>query len=449
MASAEPKAALIEFWARNVRSYRDEVVLSMEGTRLANKHVVRNVSTAATAPEKVLPVAAIFGANASGKSAILSAMWDMRGLVLHSFQTRLRGARRRVPFLLVPDSRQQPSEYGVEVVLDGVRWRYGLEVDDDRVVSEAAVHYPKGREALVFERENGQTIFGRALRGMQRAIAPLLREDALLLSVLGAVDDSPVTPLFSWFETNLMLTDAGTLDIRAGFTARLARTDSREHVLDLLRAADLGVVDAEVIEADDETVERARLAHRLMFGLPFAEAGDAGEDAVGDDAVIEANLQQVLLRHQARESTFPMDPQYESMGTKTWVGLIAPLLTVLEGGHVLLIDELDGSLHPLLVAQIVRMFQDPETNPRCAQLIFNCHDVNLLELDEPFELGRDQIWLSEKDSSGATSIRSLADYKSRKDESVRRRYLRGRYGGIPRLNPAAFEGGLQRQQDEA
>jgi len=125
-----------------------------------------------------------------------------------------------------------------------------------------------------------------------------------------------------------------------------------------------------------------------------------------------------------------------------------PILTVLEDGLVLLIDELDGSLHPLLVERIVEMFQSPKTNPRCAQLVFNAHDINLLGLSQPVELGRDQIWLAEKAEHGATQIRSLAEYKTRRDESIARRYLRGRYGGIPRLDNAGFSHALRQASSD-
>ena len=451
MGDAEPGNALIEFWARNVRSYRNEVVLSMEATRLANKDVVRSVRTAAATPERVLPVAGVFGANASGKSAILNAMSDMKVLVLRSFRGGGHGTgTTRVPFLLDPECKQRPSEFGVELVLDGVRWRYGFEVDDRCVTNEFAVYYPRGREALAFERDGGDISFGRALRGVERAIRPLLRDNALLLSTLGAVDVNPLTPLFGWFENNLMLADSETRELRAVLTAHAAKRDPyRARVLELLRAADLGVVGAEVVRADDETVGRVRKAHRVMQGMPVDASIPDHDQMAGEDAMLAITVEQVLLAHRGRDGNVSLSPRYESIGTQVWVSLLMPILTVLEHGLVLLIDELDGSLHPLLVEQIVGMFQSPEMNPRCAQLIFNAHDVNLLGLSESAELGRDQIWLAEKAEDGATQIRSVAEYKARRDESLGRRYLRGRYGGVPRLDPAAFGHALRHESGQA
>ena len=450
MVDEAPVSALIEFWARNVRSYRDEVVLSMEATRLANRDVVRIVQTAAAVPEQVLPVAGVFGANASGKSAILSALWDMRVHVITSFRSGGHGTgTTRVPFLLDADCRERPSEYGVELVLDGVRWRYGFQLDDHRVTSEFAVYYPKGREALAFERENGALSFGRAFRTVERAIRPLLRENALLLSTLGAAHVSPVTALFGWFEDNLMLADSETRDLRAGLTARAAKGEPyRAQVLDLLRAADLGVVDAEVVRADAATVDRVRQAYRVMRGLPPDESEPPPEEWPDEERLIDVKVEQVLLAHRGRDGAVRLSPRYESIGTQVWISLLLPILKALENGLVLLIDELDGSLHPLLVERIVEMFQSPKTNPRCAQLIFNAHDVNLLEASEPVQLGRDQIWLAEKAEDGGTHIRALAEYKTRRDESIPRRYLRGRYGGVPRLDDAGFAHALRHASTE-
>ena len=378
MVDGPPVSALVEFWARNVRSYRDEVVLSMEATRLANKDVVRTIQTAAAVPERILPVAGVFGANASGKSAILKALWDMTVLVQNSFRRGGRGTgMRRVPFLLDADSREQPSAYGVELVLDGVRWRYGFELDDQRVTSEFAVYYPKGRGALAFEREGGALSFGRAFRGVERAIRPLLRENALLLSTLGAADLNPASSLFGWFEGRLVLADSETRGIGAGFTARAAKSDAyRSRILNLLRAADLGVVDAEVVRADAAVVERVKEAYRVMHGLPTDDA--PGEEWSGEAALIDQQVEQVVLAHLGRDGAVRLSPEDESTGTQVWVSLLMPILATLKLGQVLLIDELDGSLHPLLVERIVEMFQSPKTNPRCAQLIFNAHDINLL-----------------------------------------------------------------------
>jgi AAA15 family ATPase/GTPase len=124
----------------------------------------------------------------------------------------------------------------------------------------------------------------------------------------------------------------------------------------------------------------------------------------------------------------------ESLGTHAWFAFLGPLLTALDSGAALLVDELDSSLHPTLAAEVVRIFQDPESNPRGAQLIFTTHDATLLGsavLDRP--LDRDQVWITAKKRSGETELYALIDAKPRKEENLERGYLRGRYGGVPRV----------------
>ena len=211
-SSAAPNA-LLSFTARNVRSYWDEVNLSLLGTRLSEADVVRELTVAGSpAPVSVLPVAGIFGANASGKSTMLRAMADMRKIVLGSFRRGDRETRLpRNSFLLHREGPQRPSRFAVDLILDGVRWQYGFDIDDHRVLDEYAYHYPRGRQALVFRRnlDDGDPIFGPVFRSSGRALVRLVRENALLLSVAGAAaggsdEDRPgianlLGPLFAWF----------------------------------------------------------------------------------------------------------------------------------------------------------------------------------------------------------------------------------------------------------
>lgn len=129
-----------------------------------------------------------------------------------------------------------------------------------------------------------------------------------------------------------------------------------------------------------------------------------------------------------------MTPVEESNGTQTLFHLALPVLRSLQRGGILLIDELERSLHPVLAKQIIDQFNDPTANPNNAQLIFTTHDTNLLgtTLGEP-ALRRDQVWLTEKDAEGATVLYPLTDYKPRKAENLERGYLQGRYGAIPFL----------------
>lgn len=429
-----PTSGLVSFRVRNVRSYRDDTTVSLQATRLANPAVVRDVRTTAAAPDRLLPAAGVFGANAAGKSTILRAMADMRAVVLNSFRHGSPGSGMfRRPFLLGDDAGRAPSEFEVELILDGVRWHYGFEIDSERVLREFAYHYPRRRQALVFERDGDALNFGSAFQSARRSLGSFLRDNALVLSVMGAADDHLLGTLFEWWQRNLRLAASINRSERAAVTTELAKANpTRARVLGLLRAADLGVEDIDTVKLDADVIERLQRAAQV---LQEEELDDERSTLVIEDMV--------QLLHRGRTENVAFHPVDESLGTQVWVSLVGPVLEALDEGALLLVDELDASLHPMLVAEIIHLFQHPHTNSRGAQLIFNAHDVSILDDKEPWAMGRDQIWMAEKNADGATALYALAEFKGRRDESVGRRYLRGRYGGVPTLDPASFQAAVR------
>ena len=435
MEPSTTSSALLSFTAENVRSYSNEVHLSMLGTRLAEADAVRDLPAAGTrTPMSVLPVAGVFGANASGKSTLLRAMHDMRTFVLSSF--RQGGAEAKITrhrFLLHgPDTR--PSRFQIELILDGVRWQYGFEIDDRHVLGEYAYHYPRGRQALVFRRErNAQAIsFGPVFRSSGNALARLVPDNALLLSVAGAAKDTLIGPLFTWFRNNLRLMESGNRDLRIARTADLIRSPyAREGALALLQAADLGIADVERFQPELEPEMVDRIARALRILNEPEDDTDASNKSFVYSEVIR-------LLHVGRDGAEAIDAGLESQGTLVWLGLVGPVLQALQDGTAVLIDELDVSLHPHLAHELVSFFQGRDTNRRCAQLIFNAHDTSILGDSGQRFLGRDQIWFTEKDIDGGTTLYPLSDFRPKGDEAVGRRYLQGRYGAVPVLNPAGF-----------
>ena len=204
----------------------------------------------------------------------------------------------------------------------------------------------------------------------------------------------------------------------------------------LLSAADLGILDVERAPVNPKV---AALRQRAMSLLQ----GEEGELASSDDYLGLLFADTVRLKHRGANGGAILKSEFESQGTMAWVSLIGPMLDALDGGHVLLVDELDTSLHPHLVVRIVEMFQNLDENPRCAQLIFNTHDVGVMGDTEQRALGRDQVWFTEKQPDGATSLYSLADFGPRHDEALGRRYLQGRFGAIPVVDPGEIRAGLE------
>jgi hypothetical protein len=432
---------LLSFRAENVRSFRDEMELSMLATSLAEPAFVREIEWRESGrPLKVLPAAGIFGANASGKSNVLEALDDMKMYVAQSYRRELNSGQHW-PFRLDPESADRPSRYEIDLVLDGIRHEYGFVMGRERVVEEWAFRYPRGRPATLFSRTGDEIEPGAAGRAETRGVQKLLRSDSLFLSAAGAANHSLLSPLYDWFRRNLRLAHVRNRRGRQLLSVEMLEDDtSREQLLTLLRAADLGIVGAKKLKLDlkPEVRDRMTRALRLFFG-EIGLDDERIEQAVNLDNV---NLDDAgfSLVHQGAESSFEFSATSESQGTVVWLGLVGTVVAALADGAVLLADELDTSLHPSLVAEVVRLFQSPETNPRRAQLIFNAHDTTILQdSDGGRLLGRDQAWFTEKVNDGSTRLYPLTEFKPRKGEAVGARYLAGRYGGMPILSRHDFD----------
>lgn len=427
-------SVLLTFRADNARSFRDELEFSMLASRLSERHFVRGVEwREGGAPIQVLPAAGVFGANGSGKSNLLKAMDDMRGHVLHSFRRGdPEGRIPRRPFVLDQARRNEMTEFEVDLVLNGIRHQYGFCIDDDRVIQEWAYWYPKGRPALIFRRTSEVVDAGSVERQKTRAVQELIRPNALFLSAAASANHAALLPLYQWFSRNLVLAEADSRPFRQALTTEMLGDEAqRGRVLALLQAADLGVTGARKQEPDPVMHERLRRAIRILEGT------DGDSDSDEGPAFEELGVR--LVHRGADGEEVELDAEDESLGTRVWFGLIGPVVQALESGLVFLADELDASLHPALATELVRLFQDPSTNPRRAQLIFNSHDATLLgdAVDDRL-LGRDQIWFTEKRDDGSTHLYPLLDLAPRKQEAIGKRYLEGRYGATPVLSHGEF-----------
>lgn len=411
----------------------------MLATAMSEKQYVRELPwREGGSPTRILPAAGVFGANASGKSNLLKVMHDMRLHVLRSFRYgNPGGGLPRDPFLLDLESKSNPTAFEVEIVLHGVKHDYGFVMDDSRVLEEWAYHYPNGRAALLFHRENDNVHPGATERSRTRAVEDLLRPNALYLSTAAAANHPLLLPLYLWFQRNMWMAADDSRPRRQALTTDMLDDDKHhEAILGLLWAADLGIVGARKRKLDPVMQERLQRAIRILAGIE-GESEDEPGPTLGE-------LEGVELVHRGADGDFVIPSDDESLGTMVWFGLVGPVLQSLSTGSLLLVDELDASLHTELVQRIVELFQSPDTNANRAQLVFNSHDTNLLGgADDPRLLGRDQIWFTEKSNEGDSHIYSLREHNPRKREAVEKRYLDGHYGGKPIVISGGFDSAVE------
>lgn len=413
---------LIRFRVENFRSIREEQEFSMVASALS-EHPETPVPTGAGV--QLLRAAAVYGPNASGKSALFHALSFMRSAVIASHQTWLPGGGiPRTPFALDEASALKPSLFAVDLLVDGVRYEYGFTADSARVLEEWLYAYPRGRRQEWFTRDFGRDVefaFSRSLAGENRAISALTRPNSLFLSAAAQNNHEQLMPVYKWFTEKLRIVDDDTRRFSERYAVSLCRHEqNRKALLTLLASADLGVTDIEFVESG------------------FATEAPGWDERYGGTGLVDAfrssfQAPRVRLWHSggASEPSVPLPFEQESRGTRTLFGLLAILVTGLDKGGTVAVDELDQSLHSHLARQIVARFMSPDGNPRAAQLLFNTHDTNLLTEDL---LRRDQVWFTEKTADGATRLFPLTDFHARKSENLERGYLQGRYGAVPSLS---------------
>lgn len=393
---------LLTFRTANSRSLRHEETLDLQAPR-------DDFDAAGTVPvamngawHGVAMSAGIFGANASGKSNTLRALADMREAVVSSLGHWV-GLEElpRSPFALDATSASAWTLYEVDVLLGGVRWRYGFELSTRRVEREWIYSFPQGRRQVWMDRDASRSeVFqwpGSRVRD-RRLLAEITRDNALLLSVAGASGNPDLEPLARWFVGNLTEIRPEAAEAERDVLRRLYEDAAhRERVGALLAAADLGVSGV----ATDPRWGTVHLLHRT-----------AGEPAA-----------------------FPYSA--ESAGTRRAVVLLSGLVTALEEGFTVLVDDLGAGLHPRLVSEIPFLF-DSSVNARYAQLVFTSHHSALLGHGEVRDLGPAQVWLADKDAEGVTRLTRLTQARLQNPGGLQSRYLGREFGGTPSFSDGAL-----------
>lgn len=411
---------LIEFRVKNFRSLRDEQVLSLVASKDKSLQDTHTLSTGVNAVPNLLRSAVVYGANASGKSNLLKALQYMRGVVVESATVIQPGQPYGVqPFRLDPESAAQPSEFEATFLLAGVRYQYGFSMNTKRILSEHLLVYKAFKPQRWFERyldsETGKDVyeFSSSFKGQKTVWEGATRPNSLFLSMAVQLNSEVLRPVFDWFTNQLVIVnEINRLNPQVSIQ-KLQQTENRKAICNFLAAADISIADIDV-------VTRKVPGQALHFDLA------AGKTEVRSEEMEEHQLR---FHHVTEKGDAVFEIGDESSGTRNLLFLSGPVLEILTKDITLVIDELDTSLHTLLVRELVRLFHTPEINTGGAQLVFSTHDTSLLDAPDLFR--RDQIWLVEKDRDQASQLVALAEFSPRKNEALERGYLMGRYGGVP------------------
>jgi uncharacterized protein len=414
---------LLEFRIRNFRSFRGEAVLSMSATpdkALAETNLIP--TTIKTTP-RLLRSAGIYGANASGKSNLIRGLQLVRALVAESASLQPGQTLNIQPFLLDPHLKGTPSEFEVTFLVEGVRYQYGFTATAKRFESEWLIVYRSNKPQTWYQREydpqkeSYRYEFGPNLLGQRQVWREATRPNALFLSTAVQLNSESLRPVYDWLTESLIVIENGGEPV-IDHTVRFIKEHKADLIERFMTNADIGISKIDLVE---------RPAFRRLFRFDLA----TGEDTVErhDSAML---LPQFQHRSSKGQATFELGD--ESRGSQRFFAYAGPLFEILEKGRTLIVDELDVSLHALLVREIVQMFHDPVRSSAGAQLIFSTHDTSLLQSGI---LRRDQVWLVEKDAEQSSSLVPLSDFAVRKDAAIEKNYLAGRYGGVPILRQLA------------
>lgn len=414
---------LIEFSTSNYRSIKDAQKLSMIAAKDTSHQDINCMPSSIALKMQVLRTAVLYGANASGKSNLISALGFMRSMVeISAVGIREGQTLNVVPFRLDPEMVQQPSEFEITFIDGGVRYQYGFALNSTRVIKEWLLAYVERKAQRWFERDYNskkdkyQWYFGSHLIGGKKQHnlwSESTRANALFLSTAVNLNSEQLRTVYNWFVNKLVIIGSNSQPLPFYTMERIRNGFDKPQIIQLLQAADLGITDVQI---------KMQKGHQVQLRL------EPGLSAIENKQ--EADIPSATLFHQGKgqDNVVGFDLNEESHGTQRFFAYAGPLLDILREGKVLVVDELDGSLHPKMVRFLVNLLQNPTLNKNNSQLFFTTHNTSLLDTDF---LRRDQIWFMEKDKEQASHLYPLTDFSPRKGEAIEKGYLIGRYGALP------------------
>ena len=418
---------ILRFSVQNYLSFDEEQEISFIASKLSDRDDGLIDLSHVSSGLQGLPVAVVYGANASGKSNLLQAMSKMRQLVLFSHRSSGpgEGIKRRF-FALRDDCQQEETKFSIDFLVDNVRYHYGFSFDDQMYREEWLYFYPEGSRRVLFEREAGEAIkFGPSFKGEKKTLESLMRENSLFVSVAAQNNHDVLGKVFQFFQsTNINLDVYGE---RGVFGISTGRTNIDQKTINFLSLIGTGIIGFRFKKRD-----MSEKVSSLQDELSKVIGQYLGDEVSKDYIVSMSNYQDIEFEHQGNDGSKAfLKIDQESSGTRKLVSLLSNIFSVLDQGGFIAIDEVDVSVHSQVTEAIIALFTSKVTNPNGAQLLATTHDTNLMNSKV---LRRDEIWLVEKSRSGMSELFPLTDIRTRKQDNIEKGYLEGRYGAVPMVD---------------
>ena len=413
---------LINFYAKNFLSFKDKIEFSM----LADSNDKDN--SVSFRKNKILKTAAIYGANASGKSNLLKSIAFFKNIVQNTNKIIQSVDKLSYwPYAFDINTKTKPSEFEMRFVIDDIKYRYGFSNDENKFYEEYLYADENGREAKLFHRKELQEDYVNPTKFKEGL--PFFNNDNKKIKLLNNrlflwkcdEENGEISHKILRYMSNINLIDASHSDRYTSITKNMIEDNEnlRKKIVNFIQKMDTGIIDIGYKEEDisDELADFLRTLPKFP------------KDALSK----QAKMINIITSHDLYKNGKPIgkeqfDLRDESMGTQKLFQILGPVFDTLENGKILLIDELEASLHPDITATIIKLFNS-EYNKN-AQLIFTTHDLNAFSL-----LKRDQIWFAQKDKFGESEIYSLLDIKGvRNNSNFAKHYKMGNYGGLPYID---------------
>ncbi len=416
---------LVQFTVGNFLSFKDQRTLNLEAKGISE--LKSNITT--YEKNKLLKSSVIYGANSSGKSNLIKAFQRMREVVLTSVRLNDSDELNYSPFLLSTESEDKPTFFEIIFWKDSIRYRYGFEYTGECIINEwlFSGSSEKKEKPFFIRTKDGIGVNEKFKEGEQNESKT--NNNRLFISLVAQLGGGISKKVLEFFNSYNVLSGLEHNDY-TGFTMRMLHKNLNGSIesLKLFQKLKLGFKEINAVESDFKP-------NKIPDYIDFKTKTKLIKDLSGTKAISLKTIHNKFDKKGNIVDVVIFDKVLnESEGTNKIIDLSGPIFDTLNLGKILIIDELDAKLHPLITIRIVELFNNPESNPNNAQLIFATHDTNLLG-EELFR--RDQIWFTEKDEQEQTDLYSLYDFnlpdgsKVRNDSNLERNYIRGRYGAIP------------------